>query len=165
MQNNPFQSEIEAILKKQQDLYKKAEESEDVKAGNCTAEEERQEPGYVLYHQISQSIVDILNQPEIANVFKSLGKEVGDDLARNLVLAIAMSMSSAAHNAIVFYDELLKGELDKQFENIAHHVNLCKADIVAHQSVLEVFRNRLDNLEKINKVNQFSKDTGVNVNK
>lgn len=162
MQANPFQNEIDELVRRQKEAYKAAAETEDVKAGNCTADDERQEPGFILYNQISKNVIEILNKPEVAKVFANIGKVMGDELSKEFISVIALSMSVSAHNAITFYDSLLKKELDAQFDNIGHHINLCKADIVGHQSVLEVFKKRLDEIEKQNKINKFAKDTGIN---
>lgn len=138
---------IDDILKYRENLEKCAENTEDVKKGNCTAEDEKQEPGYLLYQAISESSIAILQQPTVVKLFETISKDVGEDLAKSLVELFAISMSNSAYNAITFYDQLLKGELTKQFDHYGDYLNATTATVKAHDGVLEVLNKRVSDIE------------------
>lgn len=160
-QPNPFKDTIEEIIRSQQRTTESLKDKQDVKDGKTTVEEEQEEPGYLLYNQIANSMMDILKQPEITNGFVEIGKKLGADISTTLVNIISIATVTASHNAIVFYDELLKKELTNQLQFFGGHLNECKADITAYKSVLEVFKKRLDTIEKQMKLDEIKKTGGL----
>lgn len=152
---------IESVKKSQERANKAAEETEDVKSGKCTAEDEKKEPGFVLFNQITASVIETLQKPEIIKTFNAVGEKIGEQLASDLVMSIAICCATSAHNAITFYDDLLKKELNVQFDSLTKHVNMCKGDLTAYQSVLQVFKARLDKIEEPMKVSQAMRDAGI----
>lgn len=153
--------EIDEIRKHQKKVNESAKDSEDVKSGKCTKEEELQEPGYVLYNHITECTVNILQSPTVEAAFDMLSKKLGDEATKALIDVFAISMTNSAHQAVLFYDELLKKELTKSFDSVGHHLNLAKADIQAHSGAIDVFRKRLDDIDKTINVNKLKKDNGI----
>lgn len=158
---NPLQHEIDSIRKAQAAAEKAASETDDVKEGRCTPEDEKAEPGFVLYNRIAESMIEIMQQPEVTNGFVKIGKILGEEVSTTLVSIIAMCTVTGAHNAIVFYDELLKKELSQNFELVSKRVNEAVADTAAFRGVLEVFKKKLDEIEKKDKISQIKKDAGI----
>lgn len=143
---------VEDILKFKEKLENGAENTEDVKSGKCTAEDEKQEPGYILYNAISESSIEILKQPTVVKFFENISKDIGEDFSKSLVELLAICMSHSAYTAITFYDQMLKGELTKQFDHYGDHLNAIGGTVKSHDAVLEVFSKRLSELEKKNKL-------------
>lgn len=160
-EKSPLERDAERIQEVRDAVTKEVEQSQDVKDGKCTPEDEKKEPGYLLFDKISESVQRIIQSPEVAKGFVEIGKATNEDVSINLVRIIAFCSANAAYEAICFYDELLKMELQKQFDNIGRHINLDKADLAAYRSVLEVFRKRLDKLEGKQTVEEFTKENGV----
>lgn len=138
---------IESLKRASDELVNIAKESDDVKSGKCTLEEELNEPAYVLFNQISESSVKILENEAINQAVIELSKQIGEDASIHLAELITIAMTNAAYYAVLSYDNLLKKELTKQFENVSHHINLSKSDIEGHAAVLTVFRKRLSDIE------------------
>lgn len=160
-QTTKLDESIKDIEKLKETAEKAAENTKDVKEGKCTAEDEKQEPAYILYQQIANSSITILQNPEIVKAFKDISEKVDEELSKNLVTLIAVAMTQSAHQAVLFYDAFLKKELDKQFEHIADAINKDRADINATTSAMQVFRERIGNLEKLTKIEEFQKQNNI----
>lgn len=163
-QPNPLQHEIDAVNRMKDAVNRAAAEHPDVKAGKCTVEDQLKEPSFLLYNKISESVVQILSQPEVTSAFVQIGKKLGDDISKNLVTIVGMCMATSAHNAILFYDDLLKEELTKKFGQFAEAIATCETDNLTFHRVLEVFKKRLDNLEKEKKIREAAKEAGIDPN-
>lgn len=129
-----------------------------MKSGKCTAEDEKQEPGYLLFKAISESSIEILQQPSVVELFKKVSENIGEDVSKSLVELLAISMSHSAHNAIIFYDQMLKGELTRQFDHYGDHLNAIGGTVRSHDSVLEVFSKRLSKIETTLKLNEVKSE-------
>lgn len=160
-EKTPLDKSVEDLNRWKEDINKSAEEAEDVKEGRCTAEEERKEPAYVLYNQIAESSIHILQLPEIVSTFAMISETVGEKTGKALVELMAIAMSQSAYQAICFYDELLKEELSKQFNHVGEHLNIARADIDAHTSALSVFRKQLNDIQNKMKIDTFTKENNV----
>ena len=65
MQNNPLNESIESIKRMQAKMEEAAGNTEDVKNGDATKEEEMQEPAYVLFNGIAETSIKILQSPTV----------------------------------------------------------------------------------------------------
>lgn len=145
-------------------MIKAAEESEDVKEGNCTEDDEKSEPAFILFDQISKSSISMLKQPIAEKIFNEIQEKLGYDTTKGLIELFVVTMTHSAHNAILFYDDLLKQELTKQFDHMGEYINNANADIKAHKAVLEVFRKDLNEIKSKLLIDQFNKESGQNSN-
>jgi predicted aminopeptidase len=120
-------------------------------------DEEIKDPANILFNEISETSIHILQDPAINNCFAEIAKELKEETVRQLVTVIGICMTHSAYQAITFYDELLKAELSKQFDNLSHHINLCKTDDEAIKASFSILRKQFDEVknEIINK--QFPK--------
>lgn len=148
--NEPMNESINEIKDLQEKfnlaIQTSAENSEDVKNGICTANDEVNEPGNVLFNQIVENTVKILGDPEVKKAFVTIAKGIGSETTKALLDIISITMSYSAFQAITFYDDLLKRELTKQFDNVGNHINISKADIEAHKSVLQMFKKQIGDI-------------------
>lgn len=162
MQNehNPMNDSIDSIKNFQKDMEAASANTEDVKNGTATKEEEQQEPGYILYNGIAETSIQIMQSPIISNLFDALNEKLGEDLTKKIVEAFTIMMTTSAYEAVVFYDELLKKELTNQFDSIAKSFSMISADVTAHTGVLEVFKKRLDDISKSLKIDEIKKEIG-----
>lgn len=161
MSETPFNDSVNELKQCQEDMKKKAEESPDVKEGKCTLEEELQEPAYLLYNQIAESSIRILQLPEVVKTFSALSDKFGDDLAKSFVELLALTMTQSAHQAVLFYDDLLKAELTKQFDNVGEHLNDTRAIVEGHSGALSVFKTKLNEIQTKLKKDAFAKANGI----
>lgn len=128
-----LQKEVDNIKKGHASFEEKvdnlAKNSEDVKAGRCTEEDEKQEPELVLFRKITETTLEILQDPEMGACFKLMeNKGLNLEIIQALVRMMAIAMSTSAFNAISFYDDLLKEELRKQFNHMGSHINAGKSE-------------------------------------
>ena len=136
-------------------MRENAENSESVKEGRSTVEEEMNSLANVLFNGISETSIKILQDPEITKIFDIISKDLKIDTVKALVNLLAVTMTYSAYNAINFYDDLLKVELKKNFENVVKRMNETTGTIVAHHEALEVFRKRLGEIENNTKIAKF----------
>lgn len=142
-------------------LRKIAEQSDDVKNGTVSVEDELKEPGYVLYGQILKSTTDILRTPDTKKLFDQLVTQFGEDTTASLMEFFAAAITQSSYNAVIFYNDLLKEELSKQFCLMGDTLNNCVADVKAHHGVLDAFGKRITAIEKRDKVDSIKKDLHV----
>ena len=138
---------LKEMLLLREHLRKSVEMSEDVKNGYSTPEEERQEPSYILYDSIIESVIDILQSETVYKSFETLAKETSPETAKALIELLSVCMANSAHHAIVLYDNMLKSELDKQFDRYGDTLNNCIATVNAHDGVLKVLRKSISDLK------------------
>lgn len=156
MESNSLEDSIKDLKDYQDSIKKAAEQSEDVTDGKCTKEDELNEPGYVLFNNIAESSIRILQIPEVVKGFEKLSEKLGEDGSKTLVELIALTMTQSAYQAILFYDDLLKNEITKQFDLYGNTINRTRADIDGQSAAMNVFRKRLDKIEKDLKIKDFS---------
>ena len=107
-----------------------------------------EDPSYVLYDSITESTINILKLKPMRDLFDKISDSVGEGTAKSMIEMISLCMTHSAHNAVVFYDELLKSELTKQFDLYGDSLNECIAVVNAHAGVLKILKKRIDDLEK-----------------
>lgn len=148
---HPDQKLDEAVsnIKSFQEKMKEASaNTKDVKDGVATPEEEQQEPAYRLYNQIAETCINVIKLPTFQQGFAEVSKSIGPETAQKLVEMMVLSMAHSAHNAIAFYDSLLKKELDNQFQNLGKAINQLGGTVNGHTGALEVFKQRLGEISK-----------------
>ena len=145
---NPLDESIETIKNMQKVIEEQIENSDDVKEGINTKEEEMQEPQNLLFTKISESVILTLQNPDIINGFAVIHNSgFGKEATEVLINIIAITAATTAFNAMTFYDGLLKEELTKQFDHIANHINNSKSDIQGIMSACEVYKKKIGELE------------------
>ena len=159
-EHNLLNESIDDIKNFQKDMEEASGNTEDVKNGTATKEEEQQEPAYILYKGISESSIGIMQSPIIVNMFEALSEQLGEETTKKIVEAFTIMMTTSAYNAVVFYDELLKKELTQQFDNVSKAFSNIGANVTAHTGVLEVFKKRLDEISKSLQIDEIKKDIG-----
>lgn len=160
-----LQDSIASMQKMRDTVKNAAKEHPDVKSGKITVEDQLKEPGYILYDQIVNSVVDTLSTPNVASLFVKLGERLGEEFSQNFVSILALCMASSSHNAIVFYDELLKEELQSKFREISQHINICETDVQAFGKAMEVFKKRIDALDEDKRISDALKENGIDPDK
>lgn len=167
-----LQEEVNSIKEGQAAFEEKvdkfAKDSEDVKAGRCTEEDEKQEPELVLFRKITETTLGILQDPEMGACFKLMETKGLDlEIIRALVRMMAIAMSTSAFNAISFYDELLKEELSKQFNHMGSHINTGKAESEVLRASINVIiakmgevtnKLQIDDLKLMNKISDLESE-------
>lgn len=170
-EDNPLQGEIDEMKKLRDEFSKNVDEAvkedPDVKDGRLDPTDAKNTVGNVLFNAITELSIKIMQDPEIINSFKFIDSKITDivngkgdnasglEICQRLVSMMAVCMSNSAYQAILFYDDLLKVELTKQFEAQAHHINLCKSDIEACKTVSEMLRihsNKISDHLKIERI-------------
>lgn len=147
--DNPMNDSIESIKNLKEKMKDVAAAEDLVKDGTMTQDEELQEPSYVLFNAIAETSIKLLETEPVIELFKALSEKLGPDVTKKLIEALTMMLTNSAYEALTFYDELLKEELTKQFENIGDVFANIGADVKAHNGAMEVFKKRLDDLERL----------------
>ena len=152
---------IEDIKKYREVLKEAFTNSDDVKEGISTAEEETEEPIYKLYDGIAECVIKILQSESIQMEFQKLSaaSSVSDaNFISSLIELLAIIMTHSAYNAVVWYDTLLKKELDKAFENYGNAVNNIGATTQGIENAMKVFKKRITDLEKKAQIEDITKN-------
>lgn len=157
-QNNPLNESIKDIENLKKTARENAENSNDVKTGKCSKEDELNEPAYMLYNNIAESTINILQNPEIVKVFKNISTKVDEEFSKNLVTLLAVTMTQSAHQAVIFYDDLLKQELTKQFDGLVNRMNITTADLEGSKSAITLLRKKIGDIENAIKIDDFNKE-------
>ena len=156
-------NDIKDVQNKFDEILKKSvEDSEEYKEGKWTTEEEMEEPGNVLFKAISEMCIKILQDSTINESFDIIGKELGVDATKALINVIAISMSHGSYNSILFYDDLLKKELHKQFDNVGDYVNKMKADLEGMKAVIKIHQNQLSEINNKLQISDFKDKNKIN---
>ena len=117
----------------------------------------------VLFKQISDTSIEILNSPEITVAFKLMeGEGISKKAISTLIQVIAISMSNAAYQSILFYDDLLKQELTRQFDNIGDHVNMTKADVEGIKAAIQVHTQKISDIDNVLILNKLKENCNKN---
>lgn len=157
--NNPFNNTFDAINKAVDDIDKMTREEDE----NTNSAEENSNPSFVLYHAIAETVVSVLSREEVANTFKMLASSLGEAESKSLVELLAIIITQANYQSLIFYDNLLKGELIKQFDHYTASINNIAADVNAHNSVLKVFKKTLGEIQDSLKIEKFQSENHINV--
>ena len=78
-----------------------------------------------------------------------------------IVTLIVTAASNASYRAMIRYDSMLKSELDKQFENIAHHINLTKADMEGVKAAIQVHTKSIGELQNKVQIDSIKKENNI----
>lgn len=123
-----------------------------MKDGVSTPDEEKQEPDYILYDKIAENTISILQLPTFEKGFEKLASKTDDETAQMMAEMMAVAMCHSSFSAIVFYDNLLKDELKKQFDIFSESLNRVIGTVNAHDGVMQIFKERLGKLEEKDKL-------------
>lgn len=154
---------INQIKNMQKIVNDSAKESEDVKEGNCTLEEEQAEPDRVIYDAICNNTISLLTNKDVADAFVKIGKVFGEETSQELTVLIATCITQSAYSAIVFYDNLLKTQLEKDYDVYNHNINLCKSSIDGISAAMDVFKKRLSDVENKLKIEDLNKEINKSI--
>lgn len=161
MEKTTLNNTIKDLENMRKAMNESVEKSEDVKNGKCTIEDEKREPGYILYNQIAEANIKILSMPATVEIFSKLSENLGEEMSRSLVELLAITMTQSAHQAIIFHDNLLKEEITKQFDNLVEYININHAEISAHTGAIKVFKAQLNEIQKKLQIDSFAKENGM----
>jgi len=141
---------IDSMQSFKEKLKSDIENSPDVKEGKCTVEDEKAEPSYYLSAAIADTCIDIMQSKAVLEASSELVNKLGcsPDAIKPLFSLLTLVTVNSAYNAIVLYDDLLKGELSKQFDNYGEKLNQVIGDTNAHTGAITVLRNEITKLKK-----------------
>lgn len=116
--------------------------------------------GAVLFNQISETSIKILQTPAVEEGIIKIATNMNmdEESVTSLINIIAISMTNASLQAILFYDDLLKNELTKQMDNVSYHINLGKADIEGIKAAVQVHQKQIGSINNTLKINDIKKE-------
>lgn len=119
--------------------------------------------GMVLFNNISDAVIKIFETPEVIKGLDKVRDEmnVPECSIKSLVEVMAVCTVNAAYEAVLFYDDLLKKELTKQFDHMVKQINLGNSEIEAHRSVLEIHRNKINEISNSIKLNSLKSKNNI----
>lgn len=105
--------------------------------------EDKDNPAYVLYDSMIESVIDILNSDVVKKSFELISAKLAPETVKPLIELMAVCMANSAHQAICIYDNLLKEELTQQFDRYGDVLNNCIAIVNAHDGAIKVLRKTI----------------------
>lgn len=160
--NNPFGDMISDCNKIKEGIEKIASEDNDVKEGRCTKEDQMKEPGYLLFSQISDSVVQILSDERVISSLTNMVNFMGNDkdskleISKSFIETISVIMTNASYQAVLFYNDMLKEELTKQLDHMVDGLNTTRADVKGISMAIDVFKKRINDIEKTLKISEIN---------
>lgn len=158
---NPMSESIEDLKKIKEVVSNSAKDTEAVKEGVVSEEEKKKEPSFVLFDAIAESSISILQTEGVLTAFQGIAPVLGKEGTKSLIDLITIIMTQSSYYAILQYDEMLKSELDKHFDNIVNNINICKSDLDAYKATLQVFSRSLNEIKKKLQIDDFIKENNV----
>lgn len=150
--SKPTQEAINDIKNMKKAMHKASTQTEDVKNGNKTPEEEQADPGYILFDHISDVCIELLQLPDIINsmndiasiITPSIGKENADKIMSDICTIMAVMTTHSSFRAIAFYDNEAAKSLNQQFNAYNDVIAKMGGIINGHSGVLEVFKQQIE---------------------
>lgn len=160
MKPNNFQDAIDEI-RQGKEAFDEALEKEEAKDEEAA---EDNQPSKVLMTGISETIIDILQDPSINSYFKIISDAFGGTdeekhkATQALVTCMAITMTYGAYRSITLYDEMLRDNLIQQFDSQISAMNHLKSDHAAHQAVVKLHSQKLKTIMDKLKIDEFVKE-------
>lgn len=147
MEKNPFSDSIESMEKCKEAVEKAFTDKEEVKDGTVSEEEAKSNPAYRLFNGIADTSIEVLNMPSVAETMKEIGEKLGEETSKKLTTMLVLIITNVAFSAVNFYDDLLKEELNANFNEFGKMYTEAAATINAHTGVLEVLNKKVGDIE------------------
>lgn len=160
--NDLFEKDIDKLKETAKNIEEDAKKT-------AKENEENIDFGLKLYNGIMNTVVEILRTDSIVNRFADITNAIndrpdfGDKVLKPFIEIMSVCMAQSAYQSLIFYDELLKQELDKSFKIVGEGLNTHNAELAAHQGAMEVFKQRLGEVEKALKLDKISKENNVTI--
>ena len=136
-------------MKRFKELLKEASKNtEEVKSGELTPEDEQESPEYILFDNIADCCISSLQMEPVIEIMNKLADKFGDDIASDLCSMMALVMANSAFNAIAFYDKLVSKLLAESFNSYNDALNDTIARVDGINSAMEVFKRKFEDLRK-----------------
>lgn len=130
---------------------------DEVKDGTLTEDEAKKEPSILLFRTTLSTAVETLNSDLMRNKFKEMiDNGFTEEMAADLLSSIAIDVACSVFKSIIYYDDLLKDQLTKQFDNIADYFNIMRSEVSGTQKAMVTFTDKLNQLEK--EIKELKKD-------
>lgn len=152
---NPFDETIDELSKTLKNIEKEN------KSGKKKDEEVEKDPSMILFQSIVESTKRMLESDTVNKLFADIATRIGTPTTKSLIEVLSTLMTFSAHNALIVYDELLKAEMQTQFDHISEHINFAKADIAAHDAVLKIHGKAIEEIKSSIQIEKFSKENGI----
>jgi hypothetical protein len=156
--SNAYQGMIDAVKAESEAFNKSLKELDKKKKENPDMENDGNEVGYVLYKAILDSNIRMMETKQVEDIFNKLSISIGEDSALSIVALFITCMNNSSYNALTFYDELLKGELNQQFEPMCTNINKNHIDIQTLTQVLEIHKKSISELKEAITINNINKE-------
>lgn len=114
-------------------------------------------PDDQLIEKIIGNTVSIFSSKEMQDIIKSFNTTFDEKTTAGIINMIAYASSVAAHQAIIYYDDMLRKELIVQFQDIINANNINASELTTLKSVMEIFKSRLDEIRNRIQNNEVNK--------
>lgn len=111
----------------------------------------------ILIEKIIANTSTMFSSPEMIKFIKSLKTKMDEESLGAIINMVAFASSAAAHQAIVYYDEILHDNLNLAFENLKMKILENKVGIETLDSVMNVFKVRLDEVRQKIQIDDITK--------
>ena len=110
-----------------------------------------------LYMNIANTMVTLFSLDSVKTAYNKVSESLDEEASSDLLMLLVLIITHASYNSIAAYDTLLKAELTDQLQKYGYQLNLTAATVNGHTGVLEVFKKRIGELEKKNKLDEIKK--------
>ena len=111
----------------------------------------------ILIEKIIANTVTMFSSSEMIKYIKSLKTKFDEESLSAIINMVAFASSAAAHQAIVFYDEVLHQNLDLMVEKLKMKMAENQVTIESLESVMNIFKVRLDEVRNKIQVDEITK--------
>lgn len=154
-ESDSFVDSLRAAAQAMEDVV---DEREDVKDGRVSKEEILNSKAFMLFSAILNTSEQTFLREDVQKLMLTVGESIGEKASQSLVQLLILLISTIVYDALSFYDEQLKKEIDSNFGPLINNVNANHADIQAQDGALKVFRKKLSIFENLLKTADILKD-------
>lgn len=145
-ESDDFINHLRAAAKAMEDTV---EEREDVKNGSVSKEEILKSKAFMLFSAILNTSESTFAKDDVQQLMVTIGESIGEKASQSLVQLLIVLISTIVYDAISFYDEQLKQEINTNFQPLIDNMNINHAEIMGQEEALKIFRKKLDIMESL----------------
>lgn len=141
--SNHLNDTAETINKFTESVNKAIDNAETNASSNedkCAAEELKNSTAGKIYSSIVDGAATILKSPNVLNLINKIDREHYTELTE----LFAVIMIHSSFHAIMVYDEILKGDLEKHDNELNELIMAMMADIKGHDMAIKSIREHLN---------------------
>lgn len=155
--DNPNEKPKEDFIKSYEKIFDYVNDELKNDEENLNKQKIQYDTNEILIEKIIANTVAMFSSPEMVKFIKSLKTKLDEETLAAIINLVSYASSAAAHQAIVYYDEILHDNLNLAFENLKMKILENKVGIETLDSVMNVFKVRLDEVRQKIQIDDLTK--------